>query len=163
MSASSTSFLLYFFRWQSGSSSVLRARAHRPDICLPNTGWQKTADDGVRNYSTDEELRLPFRHFEFVRHRLTSRPQFAHAFFCVREDWIKAGSDVAATDAQLAGKPGTWMRSDRVRTVIEGERDLGQQVMELVMVSGDRLSREDAETQFTKLLPRLVKVERSKS
>ena len=139
---------------------MLRARAHRPDICLPNTGWEKTADDGVRNYSTDEELRLPFRHFEFVRQRLASHPQFAHAFFCVREDWIKAGSGKTATDAQLAGEPGNWMRSDRVRAVLEGERDLGQQVMELVMVSGKRLSRDDAETQFTEVASAIDKSKR---
>ena len=54
------------------------------------------------------------------------------------------------------------MRSDRVRAVLEGERDLGQQVMELVMVSGDRLSRADAEAQFTELLPRLIKVDAEK-
>ena len=103
-------YLLYFFRWQRGSSSVLRARAHRPDICLPNTGWKQIADDGVRRYPVSENLSLPFRHFEFVRQRPGAPDQFAHAFFCVQADWIKAQSGHSDTDEPVAGKIGGWGR-----------------------------------------------------
>jgi exosortase len=57
---------MFFFRWQPGSASILRARAHRPDICLPNTGWRMVADDGVRSYIVSPGFSLPFRHFRFV-------------------------------------------------------------------------------------------------
>src|SRR5206468_624137 len=29
---------MFFFRWNPGSGTILRARAHRPDICLPSAG-----------------------------------------------------------------------------------------------------------------------------
>src|SRR5213075_333650 len=58
----STTNYLYFFRWNPGSSSVIRARAHRPDICLPSAGWQQTSDRGIANYLVDENFSIPFRH-----------------------------------------------------------------------------------------------------
>jgi len=52
---------LFFFRWNPGSSSVVRARAHRPDICLPSVGWKQTADRGVKTYTAREGVALPMR------------------------------------------------------------------------------------------------------
>ena len=50
---------LFFFRWNPGSSSVVRARAHRPDICLPSVGWKQTGDRGVKTYVADPRM-APF-------------------------------------------------------------------------------------------------------
>ncbi len=44
------SCLLYVFRWKPGRNSALLANLHRPDVCLPASGWTQVADDGVRNY-----------------------------------------------------------------------------------------------------------------
>ena len=44
------SCLLYLFRWKPGRNSALLANLHRPDVCLPASGWTQVADDGVRNY-----------------------------------------------------------------------------------------------------------------
>lgn len=156
-------YLLYFFRWEAGSSSVLRARAHRPDICLPNTGWRQTADNGARSYPAGEQLHLPFRHFEFVHRRDDSARQFAHAFFCVREDWVKAQSAASTTDESISGKIGGWMRSDRLRIVLDGQRDLGQQVMELVLVSREQFSKVEAEDRFAVMLKEIVVLKPSSS
>ena len=148
--------LLYFFRWNPGGSSVLRARAHRPDICLPNVGWRQTADDGARWYQGADNVRLPFRHFEFVTNRSGPGREFAHAFFCVREDWVRTDQPEAGTNEQVTGKVGGWGRWDRWRAVVEGERDLGQQVMELVMVSKAPIPKAEAEQRFGEMVGRTV-------
>src|SRR5207253_11304953 len=79
--------LLYFFRWQPGHNSALLANAHRPDVCLPATGWQQTGDFGVRKYQVSPELAIPFRYFVFFR-EAGGRKQYAHAFYCVWEDRV---------------------------------------------------------------------------
>src|SRR4029077_10913165 len=49
---------VFAFRWNPGSSSVVRARAHQPDICLPAHGWKQVADNGVRTYPTANSFAL---------------------------------------------------------------------------------------------------------
>src|SRR5205085_4482844 len=74
---------LFFFRWRAGSSSVVRARAHRPDICLPSVGWHQSNDRGVRVYPSANGVGLPVRHITFNRE---SQHIVAHTFFCLEED-----------------------------------------------------------------------------
>ena len=152
--AVSASCTMFFFRWEPGSASILRARAHRPDICLPSSGWRLTDDAGVRNYRTSDTLALPFRHFRFVRELGEGRRVFAEAFFCQREDRVPPQSpdrfDVTA------GRTGNWMRDDRVRVVWQGLRNQGQQVLELVLLTPKDVGKAEAQSEFGRLLPRLV-------
>src|SRR5262245_66634390 len=85
-SSSPTACSLFVFRWNPGKNSALLANLHRPDVCLPATGWTQVADDGVRNYPMNGSFQLPFRHFEFRRDFEGSAPQIAHAFYCLSED-----------------------------------------------------------------------------
>ncbi|MEO5718213.1 MAG: exosortase/archaeosortase family protein [Chthoniobacterales bacterium] len=148
---------MFFFRWEPGSASILRARAHRPDICLPNSGWRLTSDEGVRHFRAAGDLILPFRHFRFVRETSGAQSIFADAFFCQREDRVPPekpdSSDVTG------GKTGSWRRNDRVRVVLQGLRNQGQQVMEFVLMTRNPLSKDQAEAEFAALVPRLVKSE----
>lgn len=148
---------MFFFRWEPGSSSILRARAHRPDICLPNIGWRLTSDEGVRSYPGDHDLALPFRHFRFVREAGAQRPIFADAFFCQREDRVSPEKPDRC-DA-TAGRTGNWEIADRLRVVREGLRNPGQQVMELVLITPNEMASGTAEDMFAGLVPTLVKAE----
>jgi hypothetical protein len=146
-------FFLFFFRWQPGTSTILRARAHRPDICLPSAGWRQIEDSGVRNYETTPAFSLPFHHFAFV-HDVASnqRPLFAHAFFCLHEDTVRV-DEPSQINAQ---RPSTWSPPDRLRVVREGRRNPGQQVMELVFISPVQISSSDAEERFAYLVRDLI-------
>ncbi len=156
--ANAPAIYLYFFRWQSGRSSILRARAHRPDNCLPSIGWKATRDGGTRMYST-AELSLPFRHFEFTRRLSDSQPAlFAHAFYCVRADWIKPGDEGSRDDEQITGRRGYELTSDFLRVVREGVRERGQQVMEVSFVSTQPIAPEKAQSQFAQLVREIVVV-----
>lgn len=145
---------MFFFRWEPGTTSILRARAHRPDVCLPNTGWRVTGDHGVRLYQVGDGAAIPFRHFTFARPIDGKRELSAHAFFCQREDRIPA--DEAGQFNLTAGALSDWSRSDRLRVVLQGLRNQGQQVLELVMMTPDDLSGATAQAKFAELIPSLI-------
>ena len=147
--------LLYFFRWRPGTTTVLRARAHRPDICLPSAGWRQTADKGVRRYRVTDNFAVPFRHFAFTRKGTThSPPVYAHAFFCLHEDTMRPGETAQLDETN----PAKWSQSDRWRVVREGIRNPGQQVMETIFVSPRQMDNGHAEEQFAALVPELIQI-----
>jgi exosortase len=150
--------LLFFFRWAPGSTSIIRARGHRPDICLPSTGWRIAADHGLRYYAAGADLSLPFRHYSFVHDRMGQRAAFAHAFFCIHESRVRkdasATADVDPTSMQLT----RWMMAERARVVLEGLRNPGQQVLELIITSRTEIPSLEAEAKFAEMLPSLVRI-----
>jgi exosortase len=144
---------LYVFRWKPGRNSALLANLHRPDVCLPASGWTQVADDGVRNYPVTGAFELPFRHFEFQRAIDNSAPQTAHAFYCLSEDRAAESSVPApATLPGMTGNRSEWTRAERFRTVLEGRRHLGQQVIEAIFVSNESFSSADAESHLRDLI-----------
>jgi exosortase/archaeosortase family protein len=158
------SCLVYVFRWEPGRNSALLANLHRPDVCLPASGWKQVADYGVQSYPITDSVELPFRHFEFQRTFEGLAPQTAHAFYCLSED--RASRPTAAS--QGANSPGMsgirseWTRAERVRSVLEGRRHLGQQVIEAIFISSEPFSAADAESHlrnFTRDVVRLREVD----
>jgi exosortase/archaeosortase family protein len=156
-------YLLYFFRWKPGHNSALLANSHRPDVCLPATGWQQTADDGVREYAVGPEVTIPFRHFEF-RHGDGVSPQtdYVHAFYCVWEQRVRP-SDPNSVYTQMSHQPSEWSRRERARVVLQGRRHLGQQVMELLIVNSRPASSSEAEQVFAQALTELVSISQNDS
>jgi exosortase len=147
---------LFFFRWQPGASSVLRARAHRPDICLPSAGWRQTADAGVRAYPVNDHLVLPFRHFSFERDLSGQRHLFAHAFFCVHEDFARPIKNAALRFDPNSQTPNDWLFADRWNVVREGLRNQGQQVMQFMVLTENEIPSEVAERDFASIVRGLV-------
>ena len=156
---------LFFFRWNPGGGTMLRARAHRPEICLPSAGWEQTADDGVRSYPVQSGLALPFRHREFVHKRRGpfESDQFAHTFFCLQLDWMEPKDSLGPRTAFVSSDSGDWGVRARLHVVEQGLRDLGQQTMELVFITPKRLEPAAAEAKFGELLPGLIKIEETKT
>ncbi len=148
--------LLYFFRWRPRHNSALLASLHRPDVCLPATGWRQTADRGVRYYPVAPGLSVPFRHFEFLYRLADGREQFAHAFYCLWEDRVRPVGDHTSEDEEIARGPSEWSRTERARLVLEGRRHLGQQVMEFVMTTPEEISSSAAESQFAETVKQLI-------
>ena len=148
---------LYVFRWNPGKNSALLANLHRPDVCLPASGWTQVADDGVRNYPVTGVFELPFRHFEFQRAFENSAPQTAHAFYCLSEDRAVASSAPLPTSLpSMSGSRSEWTRAERIRTVLEGRRHLGQQVIQAIFISSYPFSGADAESQLRDLIREVV-------
>jgi hypothetical protein len=138
---------LYVFRWNPGKNSALLANLHRPDVCLPASGWKQVTDHGVRSYPISDSVEMPFRHFEFQRGFEGSAPQTAHAFYCLSEDRALDTSSLRnnANSPGMFGNRSEWTRSERLDAVLEGRRHLGQQVIEAIFISNEPLSAADAE------------------
>ena len=151
--------LLYFFRWKAGSNSALLANLHRPDVCLPASGWIQTGDFGLRSYRIAENFSLPFRHFLFAQNAAgNARPRYAHAFYCLREDRVRTANEDSLAREEFAQQPAEWSRRERLSLVTQGRRHLGQQVMEVVVLSRDEMRAEEAEAKFAELVPGIVEV-----
>src|SRR5438105_8907815 len=153
---------LFFFRWNPGKNSALLANLHRPDVCLPSTGWNQTSDAGIENFPVTEKFSLPFRRFKF-RHGITGQPteQTAHAFYCLWEDQLSA-SRLESSLPTMSGSASAWSRSERVRAVLEGRRHLGQQVLELVIQGRGSLNEQQVEAEFARIIPNVVRIESEK-
>jgi len=151
---------LYVFRWNPGKNSALLANLHRPDVCLPASGWHQVADYGVRSYPTNGSVELPFRHFEFQRAFEGSAPQIAHAFYCLSEDRASGRStSLAGADSPgMFGNRSEWTRAERLRSVFEGRRHLGQQVIEAIFISNEPFSAVDAEMHLRGLVRDVVRL-----
>jgi exosortase len=149
---------LFAFRWNPGRNSALLANLHRPDVCLPASGWKQMADHGVRNYPVSGSFELPFRHFEFQRSFENYAPQVAHAFYCLSEDRASTASTspIDTNSPDMFGSRSEWTRAERLRTVLEGRRHLGQQVIEAIFISSEPFSAAEAESYLRDLLPDLV-------
>ncbi|PZR72001.1 MAG: hypothetical protein DLM73_14305 [Chthoniobacterales bacterium] len=149
---SSATNYLFFFRWNPGSSSVVRARAHRPDICLPSTGWKQIADHGMRTYLARDGIALPARHISF---RKESGNAVVHTFFCLQED--KVHREEARPDLQMTGgaQP-DWSLKARARMVRRGVRNLGQQVLEFALLNTRPIDDQAAEARFAALVREMV-------
>jgi exosortase/archaeosortase family protein len=149
---------LFAFRWNPGRNSALLANLHRPDVCLPASGWKQTADYGVSNYPASGSFELPFRHFEFQRNFEGSAPQIAHAFYCLSEDRASSASTppIGTNLPDMFGSRSEWTRAERLRSVMEGRRHLGQQVIEAIFISSEPFSAAEAESRLRDLLPDVV-------
>ena len=116
------------------------------------------ADNGVRNYAVSDSFQLPFRHFEFQRAFEDSMPQTAHAFYSLSEDRA-SGSRTTSQGADSPGMSGSrseWTRAERLRSVMEGRRHLGQQVIEVIFVSSEPFSAADAEAHLRDVIRDVV-------
>jgi hypothetical protein len=149
---------LFVFRWNPGKNSALLANLHRPDVCLPASGWTQLADHGVRSYPISDSVEMPFRHFEFQRSFEGSPPQTAHAFYCLSEDRAAGGSaSLGRTDSSgMFGNRSEWTRSERLHAVLGGRRHLGQQVMQVIFISNEPLSAAGAESHLRDLVRDVV-------
>jgi len=103
---------------------------------------------------------LPFRHFEFRAPRPENSGQWvAHTFYCLSEDRVPSPSATGSKLPQMAAPRLPRLRlarNERIRLVLEGRRHLGQQVMEVVLVSGDEIPAADAESRFSELVREVV-------
>lgn len=143
--------MAYFFRWKPGRNSAQLAADHRPDVCLPAAGLRQVADHGRQTWTVAAGgPEIPFQHFQFVR-RATNRDQILHVFYCLAEDVPRE---------QLGFNPynssgGFDHIRKRVAVALAGRRNLGQQMLEVILP--DAGSAAEAEAEFAALLPTLIR------
>ena len=130
----------FFLRWEAGKNSAQLAKGHRPDICFPAAGAKLIETYGVITVNVNG-LDLPFKYQTFQ-----AGDRLLHVFFCLWSDRVSLQANASAVDNPWSG---------RLRAVWKGERNLGQQVFEVV-INGPETS-DVALSLFKHQLPRLIR------
>ncbi|MBV8900544.1 MAG: exosortase/archaeosortase family protein [Verrucomicrobia bacterium] len=133
----------FFFRWTAGPvRSRIQARLHRPEKCLPAAGYRLQADRGTITVKA-KSLTIPFHALDF---EYNGEP--VHVFFCLWEDHLKS---VALPKLRL-----DWTRSAKFESVLRGERNLGQQMLELVIFGNT--TADQAESALRLQIENLIRI-----
>jgi exosortase len=110
-----------FFKWVAGPPrSRILARLHRPEICLPAAGFQLQEDRGMITVKA-RDLDIPFHALDF-----DYDGKRVFVYFCLWQDRLKPRGQLRIRDY--------W--DDRLvglESVLLGERNLGQQTLEIVI------------------------------
>jgi exosortase len=138
-----SSWTAFFFKWTAGPPrSRILARLHRPEICLPAAGYKLREDRGTITIKA-KDLIIPFHALDF-----DYDGQQVYVFFCLWQDRLKSGEQFRMRDH--------W--DDRLvglESVLLGERNLGQQTLEIV-ISGYATSQE-AEAALRRQMEDLIR------
>ena len=113
-------WMMYFFRWLPGRTAARFVKVHRPDICLPASGRTMERDNGLRMLAVNG-VNLPIRSYRF-----DDRGVPLHVFYCY---WDARSS----YETTAAAESEDWSFRGRVRTALEGRREIGAQMIELVV------------------------------
>ena len=108
----------FFFRWEPGRTSTTLAVMHQPTTCLPSSGLRQIADAGINPVTAPGGFALPVHGYVFQLHG-----QPLYVYYIVWQD--RTGYELP--DA------GSEQSRDRLAAVRLGERNLGQQTLELVV------------------------------
>jgi len=130
----------FFFRWDNGPSmSRILARMHRPENCFPAAGYKLRADRGNIIVQI-QNLSIPFHalDFEYQRKRL-------QVFFCLCEDGL---------NTERPRTQDEWNPVARLESVLFGKRNLGQQVLKIVVAGYDTC--EVAEAAFRRKIGHII-------
>src|SRR2546423_2246448 len=113
-------WMMYFFRWLPGRTAARFVKVHRPDICLPASGRTMEKDNGIRML-TINGVNLPVRSYRF-----SDRGVPLHVFYCY---WDARSSyeNVASAESE------DWSGRGRVRAALQGRREIGAQMLEIVV------------------------------
>ena len=136
----SSHWVAYFFRWARGPSwSRILARGHRPEVCFSAAGSKLCEDHGTITVQT-KGCSIPFHAMDFE-----DDGGKEYVFFCVWEDGAK-NSGPRSEDR--------WSQIIRLRSVLLGQRNLGQQTLEIVISGVD--SPKAAEAVFRREVASLI-------
>jgi hypothetical protein len=140
--ADGSHWVTYFFRWTKGTNlSQILARGHRPEICFPAAGYSPCGDHGIITIQA-KDVSIPFHALDFED---GGNKEFV--FFCVWEEGMK-NSELLRPEFNVS-----WLA--RLRSVLLGQRNLGQQTLEIVISGYD--SPDKAETAFRREIVTLIK------
>jgi hypothetical protein len=132
----------FFFKWAEGPTrSRILARMHRPENCLPAAGYKLREDRGTITVKANNLL-IPFHalDFEYAEDQ-------AYVFFCLWEDRSKQSDRPRIRDE--------WTRFAKLESVLLGERNLGQQVLEIVILG--YATHQEAEVALRREMEGLVR------
>jgi exosortase len=113
-------WMMYFFRWFPGRTAARFVKIHRPDICLPASGMTMERDNGLRLLAING-VNLPVRSYRFDDHGAP-----LHVFYCYWDARSSYQNSAAAGEED-------WTALGRLRAALRGRRELGAQMLEVIV------------------------------
>jgi exosortase len=134
-------WVMYFFQWLPGHTAAHFVKIHRPDICLPASGLTMETDNGIQLLSLNG-VNLPVRSYRFDDHGVP-----LHVFYCYWDARSNYESVAAAEEED-------WTARGRLRAALRGQRELGAQMLELVVwgYDDDAAANEALKQQVVRLV-----------
>ena len=130
----------YFLQWEGKSTqSIMAARYHRPEVCLPATGLQQRPGSKTDYFET-ASLKLPFQQSSY-----SAPGQLLFVFYCIWQDGDERRKGMRSRNP-----------ADRLIGPLEGKRRFGQQVLEIITTG--YADGAEAERALRKRLPDLVQI-----
>ena len=140
-------FSLSFFRWNPRSiQSVIQSRVHRPEVCLPASGYKQLAESELVFFDAGQ-LKLPFRKYTYA-----SEGQILYVFYCQWEDGAETQTGLGASASG---------HIERLRSVWVGRRLVGEQTLEIIITGSPSLA--EAEALVRRRLPELIRPDAAQS
>jgi hypothetical protein len=135
-------WMMYFFRWFPGRTAALFVKIHRPDVCLPASGMTLNHDAGIR-LLTVNGANLPIRSYRF-----DDRGTPLHVFYCYADGRSSYENAKAAEQED-------WTMRGRLRAAWQGRRDVGAQMLEVVVWGYD--NDQDADEALRRELAQVIR------
>jgi len=134
-------WMMYFFRWLPGRTAALFVKIHRPDVCLPASGLTMERDNGIQLLSING-VNLPVRSYRFDDHGTP-----LHVFYCY---WDARSNYENVVDAEKED----WSARGRVRAALRGQREVGAQMLEIVVwdYDDDAAARDALQQELTAIV-----------
>lgn len=114
---------MYFFRWLPGRTAGLFIKNHRPDICLPASGMTQIGGAQQKLFHVNG-VPLPIRSYVFDNHG-----ESLHVYYCYWDGSIPKPDAINQEN---------WTAGGRLQAVREGKRDVGTQMLEIVVTGYDQ-------------------------
>jgi exosortase len=130
----------FFLRWEPGKNSAQLAKGHSPEICLPAAGLRLVDDLNPVGLQVNG-IEMLFRHETFE-----TGGRLLHVFYTLYSDYRGPNETPLSEIATEAG---------RLRAVLAGERNLGQQVLEIAIYEPD--SGDEPIARLKQELPKLIR------
>ena len=135
-------WIMYFFKWLPGRTAARFVKVHRPDICLPASGRTMERDNGLRMIAVNG-VNMPIRSYRF-----DDRGSPLHVFYC----YWDARSSYESAAAAVAEDWSVW---GRIRAALQGRRDIGAQILEIIVLGYQ--DDDEANAALVRELGRLVR------
>ena len=134
-------WMMYFFRWFPGRTAALFVKIHRPDVCLPASGMTLNGDAGIRLLPVNGG-NLPIRSYRF-----DDRGTPLHVFYCYADGRSSYENAKAAEQED-------WTIRGRVRAAWQGRRDVGAQMLEVIVwgYENDREADEALQRELARII-----------
>lgn len=138
---------VFFLRWNPNSvPSLIRARGHRPDVCLPAAGLREVSNLPIQ-YLDAGPLKLPFQRYIYEANQ-----QSLYVFYCL---WQDGDEDLRGMRMQKGLR--VLSIPERLQLALQGKRRLGQQTLEIAISGCTTMA--DAERALQQRLPELVRLD----